>query len=483
MINETSEPRVPIVNVQSSGYGSSILDADSPAISSEIAISVCNLNKKYLLYDTTQHRLREALHPFRKKFHREFLALRDVSFEVRKGEIIGVIGQNGSGKSTLVSIIAGTRTPSSGSVEVNGRVNALLELGAGFKPELTGIENIYFCCSIMGYSKDEIDSKLEDILSFADIGDFVHQPVKVYSSGMFMRLAFAVNSSVDPDILIIDEAMAVGDSRFVKKCFDRIKSFQEAGKTIILVTHDVETVKSFCHKALYLENGRIAFYGEPKEAVAKYRAKLFPVQDIIDFSKRQVTETSKKINSEAETATEYCLEITEFGISDAVETAKFELIRIHGLDIPNIFHGGERLKIDLKATWNPEQLFKLIYIHGYANNLIIGLRFQNKKGINIYATNTFVHDVEIETQKHSQCRMTIDLTMPKLCRDDYFISLTINLGTNKFHYGVLTCDNLIHLVCVPHDRNIFSGLMQLEHEIKDVILDCPAPVVNDYQIV
>jgi len=471
MINEVSETRVPIVNARPCDYESRIPDTDSPALSSEIAISVCNLSKKYLLYDTPQHRLREALHPFRKKFHREFLALRDVSFEVRKGEIIGIIGQNGSGKSTLVSIIAGTRTPSAGSVEVNGRIAALLELGAGFKPELTGIENIYFSGSIMGYSKDEIDSKLDDILSFADIGGFVHQPVKVYSSGMFMRLAFAVNSSVDPDILIIDEAMAVGDSRFVKKCFDRIKVFQEKGKTIVLVTHDVESVKTFCNKAIYLENGKIAFCGEPKEAVAKYLRKLFPVQDKIDFSKRQMPETGEQTNSAAETATEYCLEVTEFGTNDMVETARFELVRIHGLDIPNIFHGGECIKIVLKSAWDSGKLFKLIHMHGYSNNLIIGMRFQNKKGLNIYATNTFVHDIEIETQNHSQCRMTIDLTMPNLCHDDYFISLTISLGTKDTHYGLLTCDNLIHLVCVPYDRNIFFGLMQIEYKITDVILD------------
>lgn len=478
MLNEAAETQVPIINTQSGDYESGIQDTDSPVFNSEIAISVSNLSKKYRLYDTPQDRLKEALHPFRKKFHHDFLALSDVSFEIMKGEIVGIIGQNGSGKSTLVSIIAGTRTPSAGSVEVNGRVSALLELGAGFKPDLTGVENIYFNGSLMGYSKDEIDSKMDDILSFADIGDFVHQPVKVYSSGMFMRLAFAVNSSVDPDILIIDEAMAVGDSRFVKKCFDRINGFKEMGKTIVLVTHSVESVKAFCQKAIYLENGRMAFCGEPKEAVSKYLHALFPVQEKIDFSKRTMPETGRQTIIVAENATEYCLEITEFGTSDIVETARFEFVRVHGLDIPNIFHGGEYLKIVLKAVWNSEKLFKLIYMHGYPNNLMIGLRFQNKKGMNIYATNTFVHDIEIETQNHSQCQMTIDLTMPNLCRDDYFISMTISLGTQDTHYGLLTCDNLVHLVCVPHDRNTFFGLMRLEHKITDVILDCPSSVEN-----
>ena len=181
---------------------------------SDTAISVKNLNKIYKLYKDSRDRLKEAFHPFRKKYHHEFYALNDVSFQVQQGETVGIMGKNGSGKSTLLKIIAGVLSQSSGYVHVTGRISALLELGAGFNPELTGFENAYFNGSILGFSKEEMDNRIDDIISFADIGEFIYQPVKTYSSGMFIRLAFSVATQVEPDILIIDEALAVGDSFF-----------------------------------------------------------------------------------------------------------------------------------------------------------------------------------------------------------------------------------------------------------------------------
>ncbi|HPH04166.1 MAG TPA: ABC transporter ATP-binding protein, partial [Spirochaetota bacterium] len=184
----------------------------------DIAISVEHVSKVYRLYDKPVDRLKESLHPLRKKYHRDFHALDDVSFEVKKGETVGIIGQNGSGKSTLLKIITGVLTPSCGQVRVNGRVSALLELGTGFNPELTGIENVYFSGTVMGYTREEMDVRLDEILAFADIGEFVRQPVKTYSSGMFVRLAFAVAIKSNPEIMIVDEALAVGDMNFQAKC-------------------------------------------------------------------------------------------------------------------------------------------------------------------------------------------------------------------------------------------------------------------------
>ena len=196
-------------------------------MNSDIAIKVENLSKIYKLYNRPVDRMKESLHPFRKKYHKEFFALNDVSFELKKGETLGIIGKNGSGKSTLLKIITGVLAPASGSVYVNGKVSALLELGAGFNPEMSGIENVFFQGAIMGYSRQEMDSKIDEILSFADIGEFVYQPVKTYSSGMFARLAFAVAMSVwILTILIVDEALAVGDARFVKKCYERMDVFR-----------------------------------------------------------------------------------------------------------------------------------------------------------------------------------------------------------------------------------------------------------------
>ncbi|WP_027415581.1 ABC transporter ATP-binding protein [Aneurinibacillus terranovensis] len=227
-----------------------------------ISIRVDNLTKSYKLYDHPVDRLKESLHPLRKKYHKDFYALKNLSFEIKKGETVGIIGKNGSGKSTLLKIITGVLTPTSGTVHVNGKVSALLELGAGFNPELTGIENIYLNGMIMGYSKEEMNKKIDDILSFAEIGQFVYQPVKMYSSGMFARLAFAVAINVEPDILIVDEALAVGDLRFQIKCMEKFTTFREQGKTILFVTHDINSVKRFCTKTIWINEGVVQAQGE-----------------------------------------------------------------------------------------------------------------------------------------------------------------------------------------------------------------------------
>lgn len=233
-------------------------------------IKVEDLSKVYKLYDKPTDRLKESIHPLRKKYHKEFYALKDVSFEVKKGEILGIIGKNGSGKSTLLKIITGVLTQTTGNINVNGKISALLELGAGFNPEYTGIENIYLSGMIIGYSKAEINERLEDILNFADIGEFIYQPVKTYSSGMFVRLAFAVAINVEPEILIIDEAISVGDVRFQQKCYSKFDSFRNSGKTILFVSHSLEIIKRYCTRAILINDGKIIQQGIPKDVVNNY---------------------------------------------------------------------------------------------------------------------------------------------------------------------------------------------------------------------
>lgn len=234
------------------------------------AISIRNVSKYYHLYDSPKHRLMEALHPLRRKYHHDFIALNDVSFEVNKGETVGIIGRNGSGKSTLLKIISGVLTPNSGTVTVNGRLSALLELGSGFNPELTGIENVYFNGTLMGISREEMDGKLEEILAFADIGEFVYQPVKSYSSGMFVRLAFAVAVCVEPEILIVDEALSVGDMAFQQKCLERLNTLKEKGVTILLVTHDIMLTRNYCEYVVYLQKGNVALIADAETAGEAY---------------------------------------------------------------------------------------------------------------------------------------------------------------------------------------------------------------------
>ena len=221
------------------------------------AIQVQHLTKMYKLYDKPSDRLKESLGLSRKKKYREHYALRDVNFDINEGECVGIIGTNGSGKSTILKIITGVLSPTEGEVKVNGRISALLELGAGFNMEYTGLENIYLNGTMIGFTKEEIDARLDDILSFADIGDFIHQPVKMYSSGMFVRLAFAVAINIDPEILIVDEALSVGDVFFQAKCYHKFEEFKNQGKTILIVSHDLSSISKYCDKVVLLNKGQM----------------------------------------------------------------------------------------------------------------------------------------------------------------------------------------------------------------------------------
>jgi lipopolysaccharide transport system ATP-binding protein len=246
-------------------------------MSSNLAIKVDGISKCYQIYKHPLDRLKQFIFPHIKSifgikslpYYREFWALNNISFEINKGETVGIIGRNGSGKSTLLQIIAGTINPTKGSIKTNGRIAALLELGSGFNPEFTGLENIYLNATILGLRKREIDGLLEDILSFAEIGDFIKQPVKIYSSGMLVRLAFAVSAHVMPDILIVDEALTVGDELFQRKCLARIESLKKAGATILFVSHSAELVKNLCDHVILIDHGEQLSAGTPKLIVGQ----------------------------------------------------------------------------------------------------------------------------------------------------------------------------------------------------------------------
>ncbi|MEY8767071.1 ABC transporter ATP-binding protein [Francisella philomiragia] len=240
----------------------------------DIAIKVENISKTYKLYDNHTDRFKEAIHPFKKKYHHDFYALNNVSFEIKKGETVGIIGGNGAGKSTLLKIITGVLTPSSGSVQINGRIASLLELGAGFNPEYTGLENIYFQGLLMGMAREEIEPKVEPIKQFADIGEFIYQPVKGYSSGMFARLAFAIAINVDPDILIVDEALAVGDMNFQAKCMTVMDRIRQKGTTVLFVSHDLSSVRSLCNRGIYLKNGVVHAVGKGSDIADMYMKEM-----------------------------------------------------------------------------------------------------------------------------------------------------------------------------------------------------------------
>jgi len=236
-----------------------------------IAIKVDNLTKRYHLYDKPQDRMKEALHPFKKIYHHDFYAMSNVSFEIKKGETVGIIGKNGAGKSTLLKMITGVLTPTEGEIQTHGKISSLLELGAGFNPEMTGMENIYLNGTLMGFTKEQMDTRVDDIINFADIGEFIYQPVKMYSSGMFARLAFSVSINVDPDILIVDEALSVGDMAFQMKCFKKFQDFQAQGRTILFVTHALDTVIRYCTRGIVIDGGQKVYEGTSKDAVDAFK--------------------------------------------------------------------------------------------------------------------------------------------------------------------------------------------------------------------
>lgn len=259
----------------------------------DITIKVENLSKCYQIYDKPHQRLLQGFLGSEKQYYKEFWALKEVSFEIKKGETVGIIGRNGSGKSTLLQIICGTLTPTSGTVDTYGRIAALLELGSGFNPEFTGRENVYMNAAILGLAEDEINARYDDITAFADIGDFIEQPVKTYSSGMMVRLAFAVAINVDPEILIVDEALSVGDELFQRKCFSRIEAIRAQGATILFVSHSGGTIVELCDRAILLDGGEKLAVGAPKQIVNRYQKLLYAPIDKHDLIREQIRQTEE----------------------------------------------------------------------------------------------------------------------------------------------------------------------------------------------
>ena len=282
----------------------------------EFAIRVQNLSKCYQIYDRPVDRLKQFVVPYLqrivrqppKQYFRGFWAVKDVSFEVKKGETVGIIGRNGSGKSTLLQIISGTLTPTQGSVETNGRVAALLELGSGFNSEFTGRENVYMNASVLGLTNKEIDARFDDIVAFADIGDFIEQPLKTYSSGMMLRLAFAVSVYVDPEILIVDEALSVGDELFQRKCFSRLEQIREKGTTILFVSHSASSIIQFCNRVILMDGGETLAIGLPNQIVRIYQKMLYAPVDKLETIRQQVKTLDASILNRASVVEDLVLE-------------------------------------------------------------------------------------------------------------------------------------------------------------------------------
>ena len=389
---------------------------------SEIAIQVKHLDKMYKLYNKPSDRLRETLGL--KVPVREHYALRDVNFQVERGETVGIIGTNGSGKSTILKIITGVLNPTAGEVTVNGRISALLELGAGFNMEYTGIENIYLNGTMMGFSREEVDARLQDILDFADIGDFVYQPVKAYSSGMFVRLAFAVAINIDPEILIVDEALSVGDVFFQAKCYRKFEEFKKMGRTILFVSHDLSSISRYCDRVILLNKGVKMEEGSPKQMVDMYK-QLLVGQDPAKAEENK--ETQKENWSEQFQVNPNML---EYG-SKLAEIVDFAVLDENGL-CTNTIEKGSSFQIKMKVVF-----------HENIQEPIMAYTFKDIKGTEITGTNTLFEKMAVE---HSEAGDTCTVTFRQamfLQGGEYLLSF----GCTGYKDGEFTVFHRLYDAC------------------------------------
>ena len=396
---------------------------------SKIAISVKNLTKIYKLYDKPIDRLKETLSITKKKYHREHYALRDISFDVKEGESVGIIGTNGSGKSTILKIITGVLNQTSGELQVKGKISALLELGAGFNLEYTGMENIYLNGTMMGYTKEEIENKLDNIINFADIGEFINQPVKTYSSGMFVRLAFAVAINIDPEILIVDEALSVGDVFFQAKCYKKFQEFRDMGKTIIFVSHDLKSVSKYCDKVILLNKGIFIEEGNPKKVIDTYKKIL-----VNQFDKEIKNEKEKEKNIESKVLWKSKMNLNsnklEYGNKDA-EIIDFGILDENNI-LTNTVNKNESFRIKMKVRFNKK-----------IQEPIFAFTIKDIKGNEITGTNTMIEEVYFKNPERNDVVEVEFEQIMNLQGGEYLLSL----GCTGFKDGDFTVYHRLYDVC------------------------------------
>jgi lipopolysaccharide transport system ATP-binding protein len=364
------------------------MSSERPKPDSDVVIRIENAGKCYHMYDRPSDRLKQAFMRWKRNYYREFWAVRGVSLEVRRGEAVGIVGRNGSGKSTLLQLIAGTLAPTEGSAHVAGRIAALLELGSGFNPEFTGRENVFLNGAILGLSQREIQDRFDAIAGFADIGTFIDQPVKTYSSGMLVRLAFAVQVQVEPDVLIIDEALAVGDALFQKRCFQRLEELRNSGVTLLFVSHNQESVRTLTSRALLLHQGRVRALGASGEVILEYRRLLHDAETAWGANQGKARPGQGQAAPAAGAAKSQPArpDPLSFGSYEA----QVDQVRIFDAagKSASVFKPGELVRIRVACTINRD-----------LTNLNIGLRMRNKQGVKMYSWGTLNQDISIWSGK------------------------------------------------------------------------------------
>ena len=435
------------------------------------AISVKSISKKYRLFGSPAERFLEALHPFDKKYHREFWALKDVSFEIQKGSTTGIIGKNGSGKTTLLQIISSVMQPTSGTVAVDGKISALLELGAGFNPEFTGRENVVLNGTFLGFSKQEMKERLPLVETFADIGDFFDQPVKIYSSGMYVRLAFAAAIIIEPDILIVDEALAVGDAKFQHKCFAKFNEFKQNGKTILFVTHDTDAIVKHCDNAILIDNGTISDIGKSKEVVNTYLDMVIgrhsPEKPLAIPSEKPDNAQSEPGSSPLElfcdgsTTTDNCINRKSYNKNEhrqgnnKAEMIDYLIVCGNQYD-PVVIYSGTPIDFYLKIRFN-----EAVESPG------CGLAVNTKDGITIFGTNSFFTDARFAPVAKSEVIIFKISIKQNLAEGDYFFDA--GAAEKRYNEPFVALDrrcDVAHIKVLG--KNNFAGLADFDVEYQEV---------------
>lgn len=443
-------------------------------MNNDIAIRVEGLSKCYQIYSNPADRLKQFIFPRIKSllgkpntaYYREFWALENISFNVKRGETVGILGSNGSGKSTLLQIICGTLSPTGGTVQTHGRIAALLELGSGFNPDFTGRENVYLNATVLGLSLDEINKRYDDIVDFADIGEFINQPVKTYSSGMVVRLAFAVQSQIEPDILIVDEALSVGDVKFQAKCFDRLRQLKENGTSILLVTHSSEQIVSHCTAALLLNKGQQIELGEPKRVVNRYMDLLFGKDS--NQTKDELSATTAQTYKATDTALSHTQDVFanrigynphEYRWGDKKAVILDYKLVANGVPYPSAISTGQAIDLILAVKFTTA-IFRPI----------LGVTIKTKEGITVYGANSETlkqTDLLEAGAENSAIEMKISFICD-LAYGDYFISLGL---ASKHGEEVIPHDrryDAIHMQVRPN--NTFFGLIDMKMSMNSIKL-------------
>lgn len=408
----------------------------------ENAIELVGVGKSYNLYDKPQDRIKEIFSLTRKNYHREYKALDNITFSVKKGETLGIIGRNGAGKSTLLKLITGVITPTTGEIRTDGEISALLELGTGFNPEYTGYENIFLNGSMRGFSDEEMQEKLKEIIDFADIGEYMGQPVKTYSSGMFARLAFAVMISFKPEILIVDEALSVGDVFFQQKCNTFMKD-EMKGVTKLLVTHDMNSIANMADRVILIERGKIIKEGKPLEVIEDY---LKLLHTTIYKGEDSVAEEIKDIKSENQNSSSKIGSLDDGWVKSPKESiggAQDILIECQRVlindEVVDVVKPGDRVKIELVLNSSKD-----------AENIIIGYTFKDKYGNSIFAMSTLGENIMIEGVRSGERRYArLEFNWPEVKEGDYFLTLGLGEGYDQMVHTVQCwVHNIIHLQAI-----------------------------------